>query len=295
MQRRHFLGLAAAGVLGGGLSLVGYTRYLEPGWLELHRAALPLPRPEAAPERQGGPLKLLHLSDFHLSSSVPLSLIEEGIALGLATQPDLICLTGDFITRDLPHEVAYRELLARLPAAAPTWACLGNHDGGSWVGRVGGFDSSDPIRGLLTQAGITVLHNQCATHTIRGMPLRLVGVGDLWSEECHPAMAFACAGEDPDGAAQAPSALTVLLSHNPDSKSQLREYSWDLLLCGHTHGGQLRVPVLGSTPFAPVRDLRYLEGLHRWEDKWLYITRGVGNLHGMRFNCRPQVSVLEIG
>jgi predicted MPP superfamily phosphohydrolase len=66
-----------------------------------------------------------------------------------------------------------------------------------------------------------------------------------------------------------------------------------LLLCGHTHGGQIRLPFVG-TPFAPVRDKRFVEGLHQWDGRWMYITRGVGNLHGVRFNCPPEVSLLTL-
>jgi uncharacterized protein len=86
---------------------------------------------------------------------------------------------------------------------------------------------------------------------------------------------------------------TILLSHNPDTKSQLMKWPWDLMLSGHTHGGQLSLPGIG-TPFAPIRDKRYVRGLHRWNDRWLHITKGVGNLHGMRFNCRPEVSILTL-
>lgn len=67
------------------------------------------------------------------------------------------------------------------------------------------------------------------------------------------------------------------------------------MLSGHTHGGQIVVPLLGWRPFAPVRDLRYVEGLHEWSGRQIYTTRGVGNLHGLRFNCPPEVSVLEVG
>jgi hypothetical protein len=55
----------------------------------------------------------------------------------------------------------------------------------------------------------------------------------------------------------------------------------------------MRLPFLGA-PFAPVQDKRFIEGLYRWKDRWMYINRGVGNLHGVRFNCRPQVSVLTL-
>ena len=88
--------------------------------------------------------------------------------------------------------------------------------------------------------------------------------------------------------------LTIMLSHNPDAKTALRDVPWDLMLCGHTHGGQITLPLLGS-PLAPIADKRFSEGLHTWDKRWIYVTRGVGSLLGMRFNCPPEVSILELG
>ena len=86
---------------------------------------------------------------------------------------------------------------------------------------------------------------------------------------------------------------TVLLSHNPDTKDLLMNDPWDLMLSGHTHGGQLSLPLFGE-PFAPIRDRRYVRDLHALGDRWLYITAGVGSLHTARFNCRPEVSLLTL-
>ena len=66
------------------------------------------------------------------------------------------------------------------------------------------------------------------------------------------------------------------------------------MLCGHTHGGQLKIPFINLTPFAPVRDQSIVEGLHDWKQRQIYITRGVGNIWGVRLNCRPEVSLLEL-
>jgi uncharacterized protein len=106
----------------------------------------------------------------------------------------------------------------------------------------------------------------------------------LWAEEMNPQNAFAKARGE---------LRTILLSHNPDSKVDLGSYRWDLMLSGHTHGGQLYLPIIG-TPFAPVRDKRYVAGLKAWRDRWIHVTKGVGNLHGLRFNCRPEVSLLRV-
>jgi len=278
LTRRAFLRTAAAGVAtaaGAG----AYMRWAEPHWLEVHRVHVPTGR---------GGLRILHLSDFHASPVVSVAFIAEAIALGLAEKPDLIALTGDFITDRMPAAAAdYATALARLSAAAPTFACLGNHDGGTWTRRAGGLATPDETLALLRRARITCLVNESQALTIKGRAVQLFGVGDLWSDQCDAPRAFASAPARAE-------ALRVVLNHNPDAKDRLRPHDWDLMLSGHTHGGQLRLPLLGA-PFAPVADHRFLEGLHRWENRWLHVTRGVGNLHGLRFNCRPQVSVLDIG
>jgi predicted MPP superfamily phosphohydrolase len=65
------------------------------------------------------------------------------------------------------------------------------------------------------------------------------------------------------------------------------------MLCGHTHGGQVKLPFIGA-PIVSIRDRRFGEGLRQWEGRWIYVTRGVGNLHGIRFNCPPEVSLLTV-
>ena len=85
----------------------------------------------------------------------------------------------------------------------------------------------------------------------------------------------------------------LLLSHNPDSKDVLQNHPWDLMLCGHTHGGQVVFPFAGPC-YAPVADLRFVAGLHDWNGRQIYTPRGVGNLGSVRFRCRPEVTVLQI-
>ncbi|PAW83579.1 MAG: phosphodiesterase [Pedosphaera sp. Tous-C6FEB] len=269
--------VAVAGAVGA-----AYTRLLEPDWLEVtHRTAQLGSTP--AP-----PVRVLHLSDLHASRFVSLEFIAKAVRLGLAEKPALVCLTGDFITKHFARFADYADVLKPLAAAAPTFACLGNHDGGKWAARpqYGGYVDHSEVRRCLTASGATVLLNQSQPVTLRGRNLRLVGLGDLWSDEQRPAEAF---GTEPPPAETG----VIALMHNPDGKEQLASFHWHLALCGHTHGGQLRLPFFG-TPFAPVRDHRYVAGLHRWRDRWLHVTRGVGNLHGVRFNCRPEVSLLTL-
>jgi predicted MPP superfamily phosphohydrolase len=214
-------------------------------------------------------------------------MIGDAIKRGLATKPDVICLTGDFVSGpgDTPAPREYARVLRRLSAAAPTFAVLGNHDGGSWAAKRLGWSDHRLVDHVLGDSGIELLHNRSRVVEVRGQKLGLVGVGDQWSEEVDADRAFQ--GTDP----RMPS---ILLAHNPDTKELCAAHSWDVMLSGHTHGGQIVVPFYG-TPFRPVEDTRYLAGLKYWGSRQIHVTRGVGNLLGVRLNCRPEVSVLEVG
>ena len=96
--------------------------------------------------------------------------------------------------------------------------------------------------------------------------------------------------EQPDEGDEVP---TLLLAHNPDTKDVAWPFAWDAMLSGHTHGGQVVLPWIGP-PFVPVEDRRFIAGLHSWRDRWIYTTRGVGNILGVRVNCRPEVTLLEV-
>jgi uncharacterized protein len=281
LTRRKFL-LGLGGSATAAVASTGYVRWAEPHWLEVTTTHVPI----GAPAKSSPAIRVLHLSDFHASPVVSYDFIAESIETGINLRPDLIAITGDFFTDQLEGAEWYAKILAQLPQSAPTFACLGNHDGGAWSRRAGGYTTTREVRALLRAAGITCLHNESHALEIRGRAVQLIGLGDLWSGECQPDLAFA---KVPTRAGE----LRVVLNHNPDAKSLLRPFDWDLLLAGHTHGGQLRLPFFG-TPFAPVVDKRFVEGLHRWEGRWLHVTRGVGNLHGVRFNCRPQVNLLTL-
>jgi len=281
ISRRRFI-VAAGGAMAsiGGLA---YARKAEPRWLNLSQTHLSLPPGVWS----GSPLRVLHLSDLHLSRTVSLEFIDAAITRSLTTRPDLICITGDFVTvNDTFDEAVYTPVLARLAAAAPTFATLGNHDGGVFPRRFGGAPSTNRVGKMIARAGIEWLHNQHTFIRVRGRSLRLVGVGDWWNHDCRPELAFRNfypLADEP----------VIILSHNPDSKTALKKYPWHVLLCGHTHGGQCGLPLVGRA-LAPVTDKAFIAGAYRFADRWLYITRGIGNLHGMRLFCRPEASLLTL-
>lgn len=268
---RHLTRRKLITVLGAGCGAPAlYGGFVEPRWLERSFTTCRLPQ-------MTRPVRLLHLSDLHASPVVPQTVIEAAIEQGLDAKPDLVAVTGDFITfRESYDRGWYRSVLRRLPARAPTFGCLGNHDGGG----------SDQIASLVLESGIRLLHNASESITVRGQRLQLAGVADLWSAEFDAFAAFATVD-----AAKQP---VIFLAHNPDTKDQIpKQFNWDLMLSGHTHGGQ--VCVTGMTELmTPVRDKRYLAGLKPWNGRLVYVTRGVGNIGGIRFNCRPEISILDL-
>lgn len=146
ITRRRFLQATAATLAVS--SGFGYMHYLEPSWLELTHHRLAFFKDKAPP------FKILFLADLHYSRFVPLNLISDAIALGVAQKPDLILLGGDYVLFDMPLNFsAFSDVLSPLAKCAPTFACFGNHD------RPVGTQKNRLIGDALKSAGITVLFN----------------------------------------------------------------------------------------------------------------------------------------
>jgi len=208
--------------------------------------------------------------------------LERGLVAGLSQRPDLICFTGDFVSaaKGFDHS-GLRRMLRRAGDTAQTCAVLGNHDGGDWLSRCGEIGSTDLMSDLIRSSGVRLLHNEAAAEE----DLTLIGVGDLWSGQFEPTRAFSGAR---GGKAR------IVLCHNPDGKGALRGLPWDLMLSGHTHGGQVRIP--GILPsWTPVKDKRFVSGLYQWQGRQLFISRGLGSPTHVRAFCRPEVSILHLG
>ena len=279
-RRQFLLGLAGAGVAGAGT--VGYGERVEPHWIDVTEKTVSL-SPEGAARP---PLRLAHVSDLHASRWAPIPYLRQAFRKILEGKPDLICITGDFFTcREQWDDAELAHALRDLSTAIPTFACAGNHDGGPYTAAYEGSRTLDRLNRVLEAAGVIHLHNQGLRVRLKGQTVRLVGLGDLWNADCRPDQAF--------GDVRHRDLLTIVLSHNPDSKEVLLPYPWDLMVSGHTHGGQCGIPFLGAY-LAPVRDKDFIAGLYDYEGRKLHITRGVGNLHGVRILCRPEVSFLTL-
>jgi predicted MPP superfamily phosphohydrolase len=278
MNRRSVLkwgGIAA-------VAAVADVVVIEPRWLSVEQKRISI---------FGGkfqqPVRLVQLSDLHFSWCVGEALIRRSIREALEQRPDLVCLTGDFVTGASEVDMAVlADMLGELSRRVPTYAVKGNHDGGSWARSYMGETDETRVDEALQKAGVALMKNRAELVRLKGGEFWLAGVGDLWSEDVN---AYSTFKPIPPGE------RVVLMAHNPDTKDMLRRESWDLMLSGHTHGAQNSIPGLHER-FAPVRDKRFVDGLVRWEEaeRWIHVNRGVGNLMGVRVVCRPEVSVLEL-
>jgi uncharacterized protein len=218
-------------------------------------------------------LKLVQLSDLHVGPRTPPERIRDAIARANAFHPDLIVLTGDYLSRDTRGVGLIREQLGGL--AAPTLAVLGNHD--HWVDPRG---ASRSLRAL----GYAVLRNENTTLQLRGAPFTVIGIDDRLSGEDRPREALR-------GAPAVGSRL--VLAHGPRTADDLRGAGQPLLcLSGHTHGGQVHIPGLTSFVLRAVAHEPYERGLYRLGAVQLYVNRGVGNSAlRVRVNSDPEVTL----
>lgn len=237
-------------------------------------------------------LRIMHISDLHITSEKALLRFQDAVEKGLQFSPDLVFITGDTcIPVDKKERVDEKMLtvadayFATLRRAVPTFACLGNHD---YITRTDKHDMR--IVNMLKRSGIELLVNGKKELIVNGSKIVIAGLSDYESQRIKPA---ACLEKRSDNAERP---FTILMSHNHDSLFAIDDYEWDLMLSGHTHGGQFRFPFTRWCPFAPVVHMEYAaKGLYALKDsRWLSVTSGVGNYMEIRFNCFPEVTIIDI-
>lgn len=266
---------ALSALLVVGLPGIGlYARFVEPTWLRVKRLAVPLP---SLPLDLDG-LRIIHLSDLHVGSEVPAWFLRKVVATVQRLAPDVIVLTGDFVHSRPEDADNLFSLLQNLRAPHGVFAVLGNHDYAvNHPGNPGIPGVEDIVIAALERAGAIVLRND-ETEIVAGRSrLPLYGVDELWSGR-------ACVSRL---SSTIPVLPRIVLCHNPDVVQFLPEKNSDLVLCGHTHGGQVRIP-----PFPPLltmtSDRRYWGGLSARGDGWVFVSRGIGYTWRVRFAARPE-------
>jgi uncharacterized protein len=223
-----------------------------------------------------GALKLGFVSDLHIGPITSPRLLDNAFAALAAFRPDVLVMGGDYVSFEATAAKAERltRLVASVPAATKL-AVLGNHD--LWTDQT-------VVERALEAGGARVLVNQSVGLPAPHDDIAIVGLDEPWTGEPDPERAFA-------GAA---SSLRIAVAHAPEGHPFISGRGAALMLCGHTHGGQVALPSGPVVVHGPL-GRKYPSGLYDIDDLRLYVSRGVGNVDlPLRLNAPPEVALFTI-
>lgn len=275
-SRRTFLGLSAASL--GGLAL--YAGEISRHELSVEQFTIQLPR---LPNAFRG-MRIAQVSDFHYAEYTEPFFMREMVQKINHLRPDMVVLTGDYISFGPLGKSFARKCAPECAAVLGgiecplRYASLGNHDY---------FIGWQNVAGPLQEHGIPVLMNSAVALERAGQRIWLAGLGSVCEKKADAARAI-------PRAARTQNEPLILLAHEPDILPDMAKYNVDLMLSGHTHGGQVRLP------FMPLINLpefgrKYVEGLFRYGPTQLYVNRGIGAVGvPFRFRCPPEITVITL-
>lgn len=274
-SRRKFLRYAlwgGAGLLGGRALL---SLLLERHWLTVYRVTVPLPH--LPPALHG--FTICQLSDLHRGPVVSEEHIRRAADIAMSLNADLIVVTGDFVSGAATNAPSCAAALSGLRARYGVYGVLGNHD--YWTRDV------EAVVDAVTRSGIQLLTNRAVRLNVQGFNWWLCGVDDVWAGEPDLDAALQYV---PDGA------FRILLCHEPDFADEAAKRNIPLQISGHSHGGQVRLPLIGA-PVLPFWGRKYPIGLQRVKNSstLVYTNVGVGCIvPAVRLNCRPEVTLMTL-
>lgn len=213
------------------------------------------------------------LSDTHVAPFLRRNFFVTAAKELMSHSPDLILLGGDYVTWKRHIPLLSSRLLEHLSAPLGVHAVLGNHD--HWSG-------SDEITRLLESHGVSVSRNAARRIERNGAALRLVMIDELYRGE--PQLDLLASERD---------GLKIVLTHHPDLIAMTGDHRIDLMLAGHTHGGQIRLPLMGSIVVPSKFETKYDEGFFRVRNTLLYVGRGLGSVPPVRILCKPEVAIFR--
>lgn len=267
---RTILVAAAAGA-----GLAAYAFGIEPRWLQRTRTRIHVRG--LHPGLEG--FRIALLTDMHAGEGTALSLIRRASCMAMEARPHLIALTGDFAADSAPGFGDVLSALGELDAPHGVYAVPGNHDYTVGIERW--------HRQVASTGSIIDLTNGAVMREVDGARLCVAGTDDV--SRGRPSLRELPPPDARD--------FTLLLAHDPDQAERARREhdAVHLIVSGHTHGGQVRLPFLGAVQNPAERDDLYDEGLRRRPWTQVYTSRGVGTVHiPVRFLCRPEVAILEL-
>lgn len=269
--RSHLPWIAAASVL---LGTAAYARWVEPRWLQLRRRRI---HARTLPASLEG-LRIGLLTDLHAGEESHYQVVRRAVRMLMAERPDLIALTGDLAADDAPDFSAVLGALEGLRAPLGVYAVPGNHDYAvgitAWKEAIGAHPAFEDLT------------NRFRLIDLGDVRLCIAGVDDFY--EGTPMLRLP-APEERD--------FTILLAHSPDEAERCRRThdAVGLIVSGHTHGGQIRLPFLPAPVNSAEHADLYEDGLRRRPWTQVYTSRGLGTVHlPLRLFARPEVTVLEL-
>ena len=268
-RRRKFLKLSAASVATLGATGLGYG-YAVSQSVTLARVNVPIQH--LPPEFSG--LTIGHLSDIHHGMFTDADYIRRCVTLLNAQQPDLIALTGDFTYGKRTFVEPCADVLSELKPRIGTYAVLGNHDY---------YQGAGHTARALRRVNINLLIDERERLELRGAKLSLLGVDDLYYGQTDVLRLLRDIPSDEP---------KITLAHNPDfiEEFAVKNAHVDLMMSGHTHGGQIRLPLLGAPHIDSDYGQRYAIGMNHCRAMQIYTTRGIGTIAlPVRFDCPPEV------
>jgi uncharacterized protein len=270
-QQRRATNTTPLRTLAAGVMEAARSALAEPYLLTVEHHQIHLPRLP----RRFDHLRIVQLSDIHHSPFTGREQIERAVKVANQLEPDIIALTGDYVSHEREYAAPCAEMLGQLRARYGVYAVLGNHD--HWT-------DAALITDLFRAEGINVLINEGFRFKERHASFWLAGVDDtmVGLEDLPKALM----GSRPDE-------MKLLLAHNPIILRRAANAEIDLVLSGHTHGGQVTLRSERSRSGQPRR--RLLRGLGRQKNTQIYVTRGLGTVVlPIRYGCPPEVSLLEL-
>lgn len=299
-------------------SLLGiWPRFIEPQLICTTRISISIPNLPSA--LQG--FKILQFSDLHLNHHVTNSFLKKLTKKIHALKPDLIAFTGDFLCySSMQDPTRLKTLLCSFHAPYGCYAILGNHDYAECVsindeGKYDLIDTASSSLGkafkrlfttitlkktiteraknipfhtelieLLAKTPFKLLHNMTVPIFIKNKVLNICGLGEYMLGRFHPKEAFQNYDVNCPG---------IILLHNPDAVPYLKNYPGEIVLCGHTHGGQVNLPWMWKK-FTLLENPQFKKGLLKIDDKWMYVNRGIGSILPFRWFSPPELLLLTL-
>ena len=280
--RRKVLRLAAGAAIGAPFVAGAYGLLYGRLNLETTRRRIRLARLPRAFEG----FRIAQLSDIHIGPFMPAGQIRRYVAIANELKPDLILLTGDFVTWDADTQEEAVAALSGLQAPFGVFGCLGNHD--AWAGV------EDSITALFQAVNVRILRQARVSITAAGEALNLLGVDFQSRHGMGPSAPVPHVLRSVEPLVTKDS-VNILLSHNPDTFDRAAQLGIDLSLAGHTHGGQVALEFI-SPEIAPSRLVTpYVSGWFEKPGGQLYVNRGIGTIGvPIRLGAPPEITMLEL-